>query len=348
LANQVGIGIIGAGVIGQIHAFALGGIEEAKIVAVADIREDAGRELAEKTGAQWYSSIEEVLANPEVEVVTLATPSGLHPEQAILAAKAGKHIITEKPMAISGEGATKMINAAKEAGVHLAVIFQNRLTPDVLKVKRAIEAGYLGKPVFGNGYCHWHRTQEYYDANGGWRGTWALDGGGALINQSIHTIDILQWLLGPVDTVAAHAATLNHDIETEDAASASLRFKSGALGVIQGTTALDDSDPVKVDILGTAGHVRMENNQVVSWKGTHDLDDSLLTDEDRALSDGWRADERFGEPHRRQMQRMLQAFANGTEPPFPGEEARKAVDLILAIYESDRTGTRVSVPHQES
>jgi predicted dehydrogenase len=230
----------------------------------------------------------------------------------------------------------------------LAVIFQNRLTPDVLKVKRAIEAGYLGKPVFGNGYCHWRRTQEYYEANGGWRGTWALDGGGALINQSIHTIDILQWLLGPVDTVAAEAATLNHDIETEDAASASIRFKSGALGVIQGTTALGHDNPVKVDILGTEGRVIMENNQVVSWKGNHELDDSLLTEEDRALSDGWRADERFGEPHRRQFRRILQAIENGTVPPFPGAEVRKAVDLILAIYESARTGTRVSVPHPEN
>jgi predicted dehydrogenase len=347
LAEQIGIGIVGAGVIGQIHAYALGGIDEARIVAVADIREDAGRELAEKTGSQWYSTIEELLANDAVQLVTLATPSGLHPEQTILAAQAGKHVITEKPMAINADGATRMIQAASDAGTHLAVIFQNRLTPDVFRVKRAIEAGYLGQPIFGNGYVFWRRTQEYYDANGGWRGTWALDGGGALINQSIHTIDILQWLLGGVDTVMAHTATLRHNIETEDTASASLRFNNGALGVIQGTTALGADNPVKIEIAGTEGRVVMEGNQVTYWQGNHELDDSLLTEEDHALGDGWAAQERFGDPHRRQMRRILQEIQRGGTPPFPGSEARKAVDLILSIYESARTGTRVSVPQPQ-
>ncbi|MEJ7839581.1 MAG: Gfo/Idh/MocA family oxidoreductase, partial [Thermomicrobiales bacterium] len=285
MTQPIGIGLVGAGIIGNVHAFALSEIEGATIVGVAEPREDAGRELATKTGAIWYKSFVELLENPAVELVILGTPSGMHPEQAILAARAGKHIITEKPMAITSEGATRMIDASDEAGVHLAVVFQNRLSPDVVRVKRAIEAGYIGKPIFGNAFVHWFRDQAYYDANGGWRGTWSLDGGGALINQSIHTIDLLQWILGDVNTVMAHTATLGHNIEAEDAGSASLHFQNGALGVIQGSTATIGDSPVKVEIVGDKGRVILENGVVSFWKGTNELSDDLLTEEDRALSD---------------------------------------------------------------
>ena len=344
MVQPIGIGLVGAGIIGNVHAYAFSEIEGAKIVGVAEPREDAGRALAEKTGATWYASFVELLENPEVELIVLGTPSGMHPDQAILAARAGKHVITEKPMAITPEGATRMIDAAEAANVYLAVIFQNRLSPDVVRVKRAIEAGYIGRPIFGNAFVHWYRSQDYYDANGGWRGTWALDGGGALINQSIHTIDLLQWILGGVDTVQAHTATLSHDIEAEDAGSASIKFLSGALGVIQGSTATVGDAPVKVEIVGDKGTVVLEGGEVTSWKGTHELSDDLLTEEDRALTDGWRADEDFGEPHRRQFRRIIEEIQRNGNPPFSGNEARKAVDLILSIYESARTGTRVTVP----
>jgi predicted dehydrogenase len=345
LADTIGIGIVGAGIIGNVHAYALSDIDSAKIVAIAEPREDAGRALAEKTGAEWTASYVDLLKRDDVDLVILATPSGMHPDQAVLAAEAGKHVITEKPMAITSEGATRMIEAADKAGTHLAVVFQNRLAPDVLKAKRAIEAGYIGKPIFGNAFVHWHRTQAYYDENGGWRGTWALDGGGALINQSIHTIDLLQWLMGGVDTVMAHAATLTHDIEAEDTASASVKFHNGALGVIQGSTSTKGDYPVKLEILGDTGKVVIEGGKITFYEGSAEVTDELLTEEDHRLSDGWRIDERFGEPHRRQFRQIIAAIADGTvTPPFPGSDARKAVDLILAIYESVRTGQRVSVP----
>jgi UDP-N-acetyl-2-amino-2-deoxyglucuronate dehydrogenase len=347
LADQIGIGIVGAGIIGNVHAYAFSEMPEAKIIGVAEPREDAGKQLAEKTGGKWYASYVELLENPDIDLIVLATPSGMHPDQAVLASRAGKHVITEKPMAITSEGATRMIEAAREAGTHLAVVFQNRLAPDVVRVKRAIEAGYIGKPIFGNAFVHWKRTQEYYDANGGWRGTWALDGGGALINQSIHTIDLLQWTLGGVDTVQAHAATLRHNIEAEDTASASVKFISGALGVIQGTTASGGDNPVKLEIIGEQGKVVVEGGQVTTWQGTQELSDDLLTEEDHALTDGWRADEKFGEPHRRQFRQIIKEIQANGNPPFAGTEARKAVDLILSIYESARTGTRVSVPRGE-
>lgn len=337
------VGIVGAGVIGQVHARALDGVDNATVVAIAEPREEAGRELADKYGATWQSSYTEMLANPEIDLVILGTPSGLHPEQTILAAQAGKHVITEKPMSITQDGATRMIEAVDRAGVKLAVIFQNRLSRDVYRVKRAIEAGLIGKPVLGSASVYWHRSQDYYDANGGWRGTWALDGGGVLINQSIHTIDLLQWLLGGVASVQAHIATLNHQIEAEDAASASVRFHSGAVGSILVTTAAGKDNPTRVEIIGTEGRVTLESNVVTHFDGTGELSDDLLTEADLVTIRDWKPAEAFGEGHRRQLRLIFDALAAGQEPPVSGREARQAVDVILGIYESARTGMRIDI-----
>ncbi|HYI26131.1 MAG TPA: Gfo/Idh/MocA family oxidoreductase [Thermomicrobiales bacterium] len=343
MADGFKVGISGAGIIGQVHATALEGVDNVSVVGVADPREDAGRALADKYGATWHSSFETMLSVPDIDLVILGTPSGLHPEQAILAAKAGKHIITEKPMAITADGATQMIAACEEAGVHLAVIFQNRLSRDVFQARRAIEAGVIGKPILGSASVYWHRKQDYYDANGGWRGTWALDGGGALINQSIHTIDLLQWLMGGVASVQANHATLAHAIEAEDAAAASVAFTSGAVGTILVTTDADRDYPTRVEVIGTEGRVTIENNVVTRWEGPRELGDDLLTDEDRWMVDGWEPGERFGVAHRRQLKLIFEAIAAGKEPPVPGREARKAVDVILGIYEAARSGNRVTI-----
>ncbi len=344
MTQEFRVGIAGAGTIGQVHAGALDGVENAVISAIADPREEAGRTLAGKHRARWYASFEELLADPEIDVVTLGTPSGLHPEQTVLAAQAGKHVITEKPMAITTDGATRMIAACEEAGVNLAVIFQNRLSRDVYKVKRAIEAGLIGKLLLGNGSLFWHRTQAYYDANGGWRGTWSLDGGGALINQAIHTIDLVQWLMGGVASVQADINTLAHEIEVEDVASAALRFHSGAIGSIVATTGADRDYPARVEVIGTEGRATLENNVVTRWEGKAELTDDLLSADDLASVGDWQPGEHFGDAHRRQLRLIFAALAAGTVPPLPGQEARKAVDIILGIYESARTGTRVTIP----
>jgi len=338
------VGIAGAGTIGQVHAKALEGVENASFVAVADPREDAGRDLAGKYDATWYASYPEMLANPEIDLVILGTPSGLHPEQTILAAQAGKHVITEKPMSITSDGATRMIGAVEQAGVQLAVIFQNRLSRDVYRARRAIEKGLIGTPLLGLATVYWHRTQEYYDANGGWRGTWALDGGGVLINQSIHTIDLLQWLMGGVTAVQAQIATLSHQIEAEDAASASVRFTSGAVGAILVTTGAEKDNPARVEIVGTAGRLTVENNVVTLYEGTGELTDDLLSEDDLRMVRDWKPKEKVGEGHQRQLRLVFDALAAGEEPPVPGREARKAVDIILGIYESARTGMRIDIP----
>jgi len=339
------VGISGGGTIGQIHAKALAQLDNAHLVAIAEPRDDAGRAFAEEHKARWYTSLDEMLDGADMDVVIVATPSGLHPDQVIQAAKAGKHVITEKPMAITADGASSMIKACKDGGIRLAVIFQSRLSKDVVKVKRAIEKGLLGTPVLANGAMYWYRSQEYYAANGGWRGTWKFDGGGALMNQAIHTVDLLQWLMGGVASIQAHTATLTHDIETEDVASASFRFVNSALGGITATTSSAENSnyPTRIEIVGTRGRVTLENTVVTRWDAEQQLDDSLLTSEDHDLVDGWEPDEPFGAGHARQLRTIFQRLATDVQPPVAGADARAAVDIILGIYESARTGTRVSL-----
>lgn len=343
MTELIGVGIVGAGTIGNVHANALKDVEGSKIVAVAEPREEAGRSMADTFGATWYASYTDLLANDDVSMVVLATPSGLHPKQAVLAANAGKHIVTEKPMAITRDGLDRMIQATEAAGVELAVIFQNRLSPDVLRAKRGVEAGMLGTTVFGNASVHWHRKQSYYEANGGWRGTWELDGGGALMNQSIHTVDLLQWIMGGIASVSADIATINHDIETEDAATATVRFSSGALGTIQGSTATSKDWPVQVEIVGTGGKAVIQGGRLTHWEGDSELTDDILTPGDLAFVQGWTPGEPFGMSHRRQLTLIIDAMRAGETPPIPAREARKAVDVILAIYESAKNGKRVDI-----
>ena len=339
------VGISGGGTIGRVHAQALAQIDNADLVAVTEPQEALGRGLASEHGATWYRSIEEMLEQAEIDVVIVATPSGLHADQAVSAAQAGKHVITEKPMAITADGIDRMISACAKASVQLAVIFQNRLSADVMQVRRAIEQGYIGTPVLANGAMYWHRSQEYYQANGGWRGTWNLDGGGALMNQAIHTVDLLQWLMGGVTSVQAHTTTLTHGIETEDVASASFRFNNGALGSITATTSASRDYPVRVEVIGTEGRVTLENNAVTFWEAAKPLDDSLLTNEDRELVDGWQPGEPFGAGHTRQLRTIFRRLAEGVQAPVAGTDASKAVDIILGIYESTSTGMSINIEH---
>ncbi|HJQ28200.1 MAG TPA: Gfo/Idh/MocA family oxidoreductase [Rubrobacter sp.] len=330
-----GVGIIGAGTISKVHARAIDGIEATRLVAVAEPREDAGRHLAGEYGAEWHVDTETLLGRNDVDVVVLCTPSGLHADHAVAAAASGKHVITEKPMAITTEGMDRMILACSEAGVSLSVIFQYRFNRDAVRLKRALDAGLFGRPVLGNALVHWHRTQEYYEEKGGWRGTWALDGGGALMNQSVHAIDLLQWILGPVESLSAYTDTLTHDIETEDVASAAVRFTSGALGAIQGTTSTHADYPLKIELRGTQGSATFEGARLTHWRPARD--EELLSEEEQEVFPDV-PDETFGAAHERQLRAIFTALDNGSEPPIPGEEARKAVEIILGIYRSAREG----------
>ena len=337
-----GVGITGAGTIAAVHAEALGEIEGARLVALTSMREATGRKLADAHGAEWHAELGELLARPDVDVVILCTPSGLHGREAVAAAHASKHVISEKPMATTLADADRMILACRNAGVTLSVIFQYRFNRDALRLKRAVEAGLLGHPVLGNAFVHWHRTQAYYEESGGWRGTWPLDGGGALMNQSIHAIDLLQWILGPLQSVCAYADTLVHDIETEDTASAALRFASGALGVIQGTTSAHRDWPLRIEIQGTGGSATLEGQQLKVWQPVRE--EEVLCARELESLPAPREDEPLGVAHRRQLEEIFAALREGREPPIPGEEARKAVEIILGIYGAAASGKRITFP----
>jgi predicted dehydrogenase len=211
----------------------------------------------------------------------------------------------------------------------------------VLRVKRALEAGLFGRIVLGNAVVHWRRTQEYYDA-GGWRGTWKFDGGGALMNQSIHSIDLLQWMLGPVASLAGYTGTLAHNIETEDTATAALHFTSGAMGGIQGTTSMHRDWPPRVEIRGTEGSATLEGMRLTSWEPMRDAE--LLSAEDLESTHELRDGDPGWIMHRTQMRNVFTAIGEGRAAEVSGEEARKALEIILAIYRSARTGERVKFP----
>jgi UDP-N-acetyl-2-amino-2-deoxyglucuronate dehydrogenase len=339
--DTFGVGLVGAGTIGAVHAEVLDGLEEARLVAVTSAGEATGRKLAQRYGANWHAELGELLLQPDVDVVMLCTPSGLHPDQAVAAARAGKHVVTEKPMAITLEGADRMIRACQEADVNLSVIFQYRFNRDAVRLKRAVEAGLFGNPVLGNAFVHWHRTQEYYE-KGHWRGSWALDGGGALMNQSIHAVDLLQWILGPVESVCGYAETLSHKMEAEDTATAALRFADGALGTIQGTTSAHKDLPIKIEVKGTEGGATLEGARLTFWQ-PGSPEETLAPRDLDALPQS-QGNEPLGAAHRRQLKETFAALREGREPPIPGEEARKAVEIVLGIYRSATSGKRVIFP----
>ncbi len=340
-----GFAVVGAGNIGNVHAQAIAAIPEARLSVVCDEFEERGRALALVFGAQWAADYRQAVVRSDVDVVCVCTPSGTHAEIAEAAAQAGKHLVVEKPLDVTLERVDRIISAAERAAIKMTCIFPLRFKLGAHKAKEAIEQGRLGKIVLADASVKWYRPQQYYD--GIWRGTWDMDGGGALMNQSIHSIDLLQWLVGPVDSVFGHVATLEHRIETEDTASAVVAYKNGALGVIQGATSCWPGDNARVELHGTQGTVALEDGRIVVWK----LADGKPEEEDRMLhleesvGSGRSDPAAIGyELHRRQILDFVQAVQQDHPPAVVGPEGRKAVEIILAIYRSSKTSSPVSLP----
>ena len=333
MERKIGFGIIGCGVIADFHANALFGLsEEAVLVGVADARLPAAERFAKEKQVRAFASVEEMLACPEIDVVTICVPSGLHAELAIKAANAGKHIIVEKPMAITKEQLDAMEEACTRNGVMLSSVAQSRFTSGVRKAKQAIEDGYLGKMVCADVYMKFNRTQEYYNT-GGWRGTKAMDGGGALMNQGIHGVDLLLYLAGDVKSVYAVSKTLARQIEVEDTLSAVLEFKSGATGVIQATTSVYPGYPRRLELNGDKGTIVLEEGNLVRW----DMEDTTLPEvtlKSNVRSSASAPTDFSADNHTKQFKDVIQALRNGTKPLVDLREGRRAVDLILAIYKS--------------
>lgn len=343
--NTLNFALIGCGVISPVHARSISEIPGARLAAVCDIVEDKARRLAAVYPADVYPDYRALLAREDIDVIDVLTPSGLHAEIGVAAARAGKHVIVEKSMDITREKADALIAACRKAGVKLGCIFQHRFDRAALELKRTIDDGELGCLNFGGAYTQWYRSPKYYGGDS-WRGTWALDGGGALINQSIHYIDLLQYFMGPVSEVHAYCARRVHDIEAEDTAVAVLRFASGALGVIEGMTSAYPGFQSRLEIFGSAGGVVIEDDVIVNRNlGGQDI---ISEPEAGRSIAGTSSKDIWHLSHKRQIEDMIDAINEDRDPLVGGVEGRKALEIVLAIYESNRTGKPVSLQHDHS
>jgi predicted dehydrogenase len=332
---------------------------EVELVALAD----PIQERVAKFGDQFhvprlYKNHKELCADPNIDVVCVCTPSGMHADHAVEAMRHGKHAIVEKPIEVSLEAADRMIRTADEMDRKLTVISQHRFDPASMLVKDAIDSGKLGRIILATGQVKWWREQTYYDS-GDWRGTWALDGGGALVNQGVHTVDVLQWLVGGVRSVFGHTKTGAHErIETEDIAVAALNFKCGAVGTLTATTAAYPGFPVKIEIYGTEGSAILEGDRLksmtlrngqtfaseeaaahaisVAQGGTASVKDQEPLNIPGKKS-GW------GEAHAAQFRDLIRAVRHGGQPLIDGRSARHPLEIVLGVYESARTGRAIDL-----
>ena len=344
-----GFGVVGCGMIADFHARAIADARGAKLVAGFDTVPAAADRLADATGCKAYYELDAMLADPSVDVVTIGTPSGAHMEPAVAAARAGKHVIVEKPLEITLRRCDRIIRECEKAGVVLSTIFPSRFHDSSVQMRRAIDAGRFGRLTVGDAVVKWYRTQEYYDS-GAWRGTWPLDGGGALMNQAIHSVDLLTWLMGPVADIRAQMGLLAHErIEVEDIAVATLRFANGALGIIEASTAIYPGYLKRIEIHGTAGSAIMEEEDLIKWdfakKNRRDAAIHRKMAEQVSGGGGAADPAAIGHHgHTRQFADVLKAITKGTTPAVDGHEGRRSVEVILGIYKAAETGRAVQLP----
>jgi predicted dehydrogenase len=332
------------------HLKALAEIEGARVVAVVDTVPAALERFQAKHQLQCklYTTLAQVLDNPEVDIVIVSTPSGAHMESAVAAAQAGKHVVVEKPLEVTLERCDRIIETCDRHGVKLCTIFPSRFADANRTLKAAVDAGRFGRLTLGETTCKWWRTQQYYD-QGGWRGTMALDGGGALMNQAIHNVDLLLWMMGPASHVSGFTALLAHErIEVEDTAVGCLRFQSGALGVIMATTSVHPGFPKTIAIHGERGSAVIEQEDVLQWTFTPETPEDHKVRERFAQKVG--ASGGSSDPsaishagHARQLRDFVEAIQTGRPPMVDGREGRRAVEAILAIYESQATGRAIEI-----
>ena len=341
LPTEFRVALVGCGRISRNHFDAIASVPGLGVSAVCDVVEARAHEAGQRLGVPWFTDYATMLREAACDIVTIATPSGLHPEQGILAARAGKQVVSEKPMAISLAGADALVRACDDAGVALFVVKQNRLNPAVQLLRKAIDKGRFGRIFVANTTVRWARPQEYYE-QAPWRGTWALDGG-AIMNKASHYVDLLQWLVGPVASVVAKTATLARKIEAEDTGIAVLQFESGALGCIEVTMLTYPKNlEGSITILGERGTVKVGGtavNRVEHWTfADYDDDDKLVDTANTAPPNV------YGFGHQGYYRNVLAVLRGEATADTDGRAGRKSLELILGIYESARTGQEVRLP----
>jgi UDP-N-acetyl-2-amino-2-deoxyglucuronate dehydrogenase len=332
----VKVGILGGGNISDTHARAALGIPGVEIAAVCSTNREKAQRLAAAYGGVVYDDLSRFLDHKPLDIVAIGTPSGIHAEQAIAAIDRGLHVLSEKPLDVTTEKVDRVIAAADGAGVKVGVFFQDRLKPDIAAMKQLVVSGRLGKPIFIGGHVRWYRPPEYY-ATSKWRGSWSLDGGGALMNQAIHTVDVLQWLFGPVAQVAGRTGTLLHSIKTEDTAGAVLEFENGALGIIEATTSSYPGYGRRVDASGSEGTLILDGDKLVAsdLRGTEPAKASAAEPPPENAASATVSD---SVPHQRIFEDFIRAIRANQPPACDAREARPSVAIIEAIYRSARSG----------
>lgn len=336
--------IVGCGRIAKRHAELLGTgqIKGATLAAVCDIVPERAKAFAERFSVPGFTSIGELLAQPDIDVITVLTPSGMHADLAVQAARAGRHIVVEKPMALTLEDADRMIAAADAAGVRLFVVKQNRFNVPVVKARQALDAGRLGQLVLGTVRVRWCRDQKYY-AQDAWRGTWAQDGG-VIANQASHHVDMLGWFMGPVESVHARGATALVDIQTEDTCVATVKFRNGALGVIEATGATRPRDlEGSLSVLGAGGAIEISGfavNQIRHWNFVAPAAEDAEVLEKFSVN----PPNVYGFGHQAYYEHVVDCLAHNKPALVDGREGRGSLELVIALYESMASGREVSLP----
>ena len=336
--------ILGCGRIAKRHAELLGTgqIAGARLAAVCDIDPTRVDTFATRYGVPGFTSLADMLASPGIDVVSVLTPSGMHAEHAIAVAQAGRHIVVEKPMALTIEDADAMIRAADIAGVRLFIVKQNRFNVPVVKARQALDAGRFGQLVLGTVRVRWCRDQAYYNQDA-WRGTWAQDGG-VIANQASHHVDMLGWFMGPVESVHARGLRALVDIEAEDTAVATLRFRSGALGIVEATNAARPKDlEGSLSVLGATGAVEIGGfavNKIRHWQFAAPLAEDTNVLEKFSVN----PPNVYGFGHQAYYEHVVDCLAKGVKPLVDGHEGRSSLELVAALYESMASGREVSLP----
>jgi UDP-N-acetyl-2-amino-2-deoxyglucuronate dehydrogenase len=342
VGRPIRFALVGCGRISASHIEALRQhAARAQLVAVCDNRPAALAAAVEKTGARGFASLDALLAESEADIVTLATPSGLHPQQAMRVAASGRHVLSEKPMATKWDEGVAMVRACREAGVKLFVVKQNRLNPTLQRLKRAVDGGRFGRIVMANVNVFWTRPQSYYD-DAPWRGRWDLDGG-AFLNQASHYVDMVDWLVGPVDSVHAYTATLARDIEAEDTGVMSLRLRRGALASINVTMLTHGRNfEGSITLLGERGTVRIGGvavNQIQHWEF-----DESHADDAEVLDANYAAPSVYGPGHPLYYDNVIGTLRGEQRAEVDGYEGLRSLEVVIAAYRSARDGVRVGLP----
>jgi len=337
--------VVGAGMIGQLHAKVITEMADAELVAVCSRDLDRARDLTDQFGGEPTTDFEAMIARSDIDAVTICTASGEHALYGIPAAEAGKHVMVEKPIDISLENADRLIDACEKNGVKLGVIFQLRFLDAPQEIKKAIDGGEIGKMVMADCYMKFYRHQSYYDGSR-WKGTLALDGGGALINQGVHGLDLLLYLAGDVACVKSYTAILAHEnIEVEDTCVACLKYENGALGVLQATTSIHPDFQQRIELHGTEGTIILEGTEetwIAHWEtfkgGKRETEKKVIE-----VSGAHAVLEEGGEAHRRQIADFIASVREDKKPLVDGHEGRRSLRVVRAVYESAASGQEVTV-----